>query len=169
MTDAQQALAQVREALVRRWRYPMLTEEPAPCGESILATVAALWEARTEIERLTAALQHEADCVEAAKAEIERLTDENRRLRADLLAGRNVVNAGLTIHTLTAERDELRRQLAEAEQDARRYRHLVEKHSTEVDDYGTLGITFRCDFEHYNDIDAAIDAAMGLTRPAEES
>ena len=42
MTDAQQALAQVREALVRRWRYPMLTEEPAPCGESILATVALL-------------------------------------------------------------------------------------------------------------------------------
>ena len=82
---------------------------------------------------------------------------------------RDLLTAADEIERLTAERDDLRRQLAEAEQDARRYRHLVEKHSTEVDDYGTLGITFRCDFEHYNDIDAAIDAAMGLTRPAGES
>ena len=51
-----------------------------------------------------------------AADEIERLTAENGRLRADLLAGRNVVNAGLTIHTLTLERDELRRQLDECSQ-----------------------------------------------------
>ena len=165
MTDAQQALAQVREALVRRWRYPMLTEEPAPCGESILATVAALWEARTEIERLTAALQHEADCVEAAKAEIERLTDENRRLRADLLAGRNVVNAGLTIHTLTAERDELRRQLAEAEQDARRYRWLRNEANTarKCDPMVCIYPLDEQDLIDGDRLDVAIDAAMGAS------
>ena len=47
---------QIGVALVLGEPYPMLTEEPNYCGESILATVAALWEARTEIERLTAAL-----------------------------------------------------------------------------------------------------------------
>lgn len=41
-------------ALVLGEPYPMLTEEPAYCGESILAAVASLWEARTEIERLRA-------------------------------------------------------------------------------------------------------------------
>ena len=92
-----------------------------------------------------------------------------RGMGACICEGQEISAAIDEIERLTAERDGLRRQLAEAEQDARRYRHLVEKHSTEVDDYGTLGITFRCDFEHYNDIDAAIDAAMGLTRPAEES
>lgn len=158
--------AQIGEALVRRWRYPMLTEEPAHCGESILATVAALWEARTEIERLTAALQHEADCVEAAKAEIERMTEENRRLRADLLAGRNVVNAGLTIHTLTLERDDLRRQLAEAEQDTRRFDWLAERlEDVQIDDANPL--------EHYHGDEEdvpysvlwrrAIDATIGAS------
>lgn len=57
-----------------------------------------------------------ADELAAKDGEIERLTDENGRLRADLLAGRNVVNAGLTIHTLTLERDDLRRQLDECSQ-----------------------------------------------------
>lgn len=47
----------------------------------VLAEEALLAQAADEIERLTAALQHEADCVEAAKAEIERLTAENKMLR----------------------------------------------------------------------------------------
>ena len=76
--------------------------------------------------------------------------------------------ANAEIERLRAERDELRRQLAEAEQDARRYRYLRDQQAGEVDDYGTVGIKFRCDFEHYRDLDASIDAAMGLTRPAEE-
>ncbi len=80
-----------------------------------------------------------------------------------------VQEAADEIERLRAERDELRRQLAEAEQDARRYRYLRDQQAGEVDDYGTVGIKFRCDFEHYRDLDASIDAAMGLTRPAEES
>lgn len=127
--------------------------------------------AADEIERLTAALRHEADCVEAAKAEIERLTAENRRLRADLLAGRNVVNAGLTIHTLTAERDELRRQLAEAERDAVRYRWLRNEANTarKCDPMVCIYPLDEQDLIDGDRLDVAIDAAMGLTRPAEES
>ncbi len=45
---------QIGEALMRGKPYPMLTEEPDHCGESILSVVASLWEARTQIERLTA-------------------------------------------------------------------------------------------------------------------
>lgn len=94
-------------------------------------------EAADEIERLRAAVQHEADCVEAAKAEIERLTDENKVLRHthrwnvspqtddSLLVCRHLherdekcdlehyVPAG-RLHDAIRERDELRRQLAEA-------------------------------------------------------
>lgn len=44
--------------------------------------------------------------------------------------------------------------------DAERYRWLVKKCVKEVTDYGDLGIIFRCDFENYDDVDAAIDAAM---------
>lgn len=43
---------EIGEALCRGRAYPMLTEEPAHCGESILATVEALWKARDEIARL---------------------------------------------------------------------------------------------------------------------
>lgn len=39
------------EALPKKGGYPMLQEEPEHCAGSILATVAALYEARTEIER----------------------------------------------------------------------------------------------------------------------
>lgn len=48
---------QIGEALVLGETYPMLTEEPAHCGGSILGTVEALWKARTEIERLLAELR----------------------------------------------------------------------------------------------------------------
>lgn len=32
--------------------YPMLQEEPEHCAESILATIAALWEARTALAKI---------------------------------------------------------------------------------------------------------------------
>lgn len=116
--------ARIGEALMRGKPYPMLTEEPDHCGESILSVVASLWEARTQIERLT------------------------------------------------AERDELRRQLDEVEQDARRYRWLRDDGSgfeitvCEEDEDGHE--TWVSGYPP-NELDIAIDAAMGLTRPAEES
>lgn len=39
------------EYLTTKNGYPMLQEEPEHCAQSILATVAALYEARTEIKR----------------------------------------------------------------------------------------------------------------------
>lgn len=39
----------IGEALMKGEPYPMLTDEPELCGESILSTVASLWEARTKL------------------------------------------------------------------------------------------------------------------------
>jgi hypothetical protein len=44
----------IAEALLSGRSYPMLTEDPQHCGESIAATVAALWEARARIAELEA-------------------------------------------------------------------------------------------------------------------
>lgn len=44
----------IGESLVREKPYPMLHEEPVHCGGTILATVLALYQARNEIERLSA-------------------------------------------------------------------------------------------------------------------
>jgi hypothetical protein len=35
--------------------YPMLTDEPQHCAESMLAVLAALWEARTKLKKATGA------------------------------------------------------------------------------------------------------------------
>jgi hypothetical protein len=45
-------VALMGETLLRYGAYPMLQEEPAHCAESLLLTVAALWEARTELAKL---------------------------------------------------------------------------------------------------------------------
>lgn len=49
----------IGEALLREKPYPMLQEEPDHCGGSILATVLALYEARTERDRLKAKYEPE--------------------------------------------------------------------------------------------------------------
>jgi hypothetical protein len=49
--SASRHVAQIGEALLSG-PYPMLQEEPEHCAESMLATVAALWEARTRIVEL---------------------------------------------------------------------------------------------------------------------
>lgn len=46
----------IGEALAKGRPYPMLTEEARHCGESILWTVCALYEARTELEHYRLAL-----------------------------------------------------------------------------------------------------------------
>jgi len=53
--------ALMAEQLIRRRSYPMMADEPTYCGESIAHTVAALWRARTEIERLRDLLRLVAD------------------------------------------------------------------------------------------------------------
>lgn len=44
----------IGEALMKGKPYAMLTEDPAYCGESIVAVVANLWEARNRIAELEA-------------------------------------------------------------------------------------------------------------------
>jgi regulator of replication initiation timing len=80
------------------------------------------------------------------------------------------------IERLTAERDELHRQLAEAELDARRYRDWL-RGGANIPPESTRWVRWEVrywDGRHWNTLfaeqmDAAIDAAMGLTRPAEEA
>ena len=48
--------AMMAEAMMRGEPYVMMDEDRAHCGASIGDTVASLWEARAEIERLRAAL-----------------------------------------------------------------------------------------------------------------
>lgn len=42
----------IAENMAKKGGYPMLHEEPKHCALSMLATVAALWEARTELDKL---------------------------------------------------------------------------------------------------------------------
>lgn len=54
---ASRHLQMIGEALCRGKPYPMLAEEPEHCGGSMLATVTALYETRTERDRLRAAVE----------------------------------------------------------------------------------------------------------------
>lgn len=74
------------------------------------------------------------------------------------------------LKALVAERDKLRRQLAEAEQDARRYRWLRNEANTarKCDPMVCIYPLDEQDLIDGDRLDVAIDAAMDLTRPAEE-
>jgi hypothetical protein len=61
--------AMIAEALCSGDDYPMLAEEPDHCGESIAATVAALWECRTK-------LAQQDDLVQAAVAAAKGESDD---------------------------------------------------------------------------------------------
>jgi hypothetical protein len=75
------------------------------------------------------------------------------------------------IELQTAERDDLRRQLAEAELDAQRYRWLRNEANTarKCDPMVCIYPLDDQDLIEGDRLDVAIDAAMGLTRPAEEA
>ena len=44
--------ARIADDLIRLGRYSMMDEDPEWCGGSIAATVAALWQARSALQRL---------------------------------------------------------------------------------------------------------------------
>ena len=177
-------------ALVLGEPYPMLTEEPAYCGESILAAVASLWEARTEIERLTAERDRKAaelanlqvafndwkvlHSTTRLEVEVQRLTAEREEARAERDALANVLPGHYYMDPPDGGDVPVLEQLRRMSRDAARYRFLSCK--------GVPPYFHRCSrwrLEYWNgewwdplmkeELDAAIDAAMGLTRPAEES
>ena len=77
-------------------------------------------------------------------AEIERLTALNSRLT-------DKANAYIIANARLAE-------------DAARYRWL-KAHSVSENDTGQKCMVYWCDFDHYNDVDASIDAAMKEAPP----
>ena len=149
MTDAQAALAQVREAIAAG---------PRP-GE---------WRV-SKYRDGRQALIYDADDFEVA-----RVCYPNRDADAAIIAACSPANMATIlahvdaqeaeIERLTAVRDELRRQLAEAEQDARRYRWLRENAVSYPDREHALELVVPMRFADAwrDDADAAIDAAMGV-------
>lgn len=130
----------------------------------VLAEEALLAQAADEIERLTAALQHEADCVEAAKAEIERLTAERDELRRQLDPMGEYTSADELIAALRAEKAE-----DEAMKlDAQRYRWLRPRFFAAdfaYSDPPVCAIVFRWpkSAKISANLDRDIDAAMGAS------
>lgn len=127
------------------------------------------------------AVLNDAD-VPALLAEIDRLTRERDELSDEVELKSACIN-GMSQATdklagerdeARAERDELRRQLDEAEQDARRYRWLAGHCRSTSEHWGgrwSIIVDGPAPKAHDSEdaFDAAIDAAMRLTRPAEES
>lgn len=129
-------------------------------------------QALAQIERLTAALQHEADCVEAAKEEIERLTaecDELRRQLAEAWAQREAMANVLPGYYYMDPPDggdvSVLEQLRRMAKDAQRYRWLRANREFCVATYpeGEWVIPAGMVFLGYSnpDADSWIDAAMG--------
>lgn len=103
---------------------------------------------------------------------VQEAADEIEHLRAEVQRRREHIAVFDERYTqLEAERDELRRQLAEAEQDARRYRWLRNEANTarKCDPMVCIYPLDEQDLIDGDRLDVAIDAAIGLTRPAEES
>jgi len=101
------------------------------------------------------------------------MSDLIERLRGPSPSIPAMRDAADEIERLTAERDELRRQLAEVEQDAQRYRWIAGHCRSTSEHWGgrwSIVVEGPCPAKHDEEdaFDAAIDAAMGLTRPAEE-
>ena len=87
------------------------------------------------------------------------LPDELRRTADDLLR-EGLISAG---HLCRDAADDIEALRADAE----RYRHLRAKHVVESPNDGELCIHYVCDFDHYNDPDASIDAALAQAKDAE--
>lgn len=57
----------------------------------------------------------------------------------------------------------LEREVEALRADAERYRWLVQNSTREVSHIGDLGLHFNCDFDNWDNVDAAIDAARSKT------
>lgn len=156
MTDAQEALVRVREALSAgptpgKWTVDIHGDQVHVIDMDVTAI------ARVMAQRVAGPF-NAAFIAACSPANV-----------SDILA--HIEAQAAEIERLTAERDELRRQLAEAEQDARRYRWLRNEANTarKCDPMVCIYPLDEQDLIDGDRLDVAIDAAMRLTRPAEES
>lgn len=94
-----------------------------------------------------------------AADELARLRAENEALRADAERHRALSKV---IEAFGGNMADVIASLEEAESlraDAERYRWLLQHALYEVGSHGDLMIDYSCDFEHWNDVSASIDAA----------
>lgn len=72
--------ALIAEHLIKQGQMHMLTDEPGHCGESIAHTVAALWRARTRLERLRALVRsvRDANAAEASAGQTFRVLNSRQ-------------------------------------------------------------------------------------------
>lgn len=212
MTDAQAALAQVREAMAAgptpgEWRYivddgdrkltaagasgafmrdttyyPWCPDNEgdwklmAACSPANMTAILAHVEAQAaEIERLTAALRAQPGAVNmddvewAGKVHLQDAQQEIERLHAVAQHEADCAEAyRAQVEMMIRERDELRRQLAEAELDAQRYRDWL-RGGANIPPESTRWARWEVrhwDGRHWNTLfaealDTSIDAAMG--------
>lgn len=174
MTDAQAALAQVREALaVGPTPGPWHHCQPFQSVRAERTIHGPVPAQRVDFVSTKTQPVHERIIIPMAGREAHVRSEDmafiaacNPENIAALLA--HVEAQAAEIERLTAERDELRRQLAEAEQDARRYRDWL-RGGANIPPESTRWARWEVrhwDGRHWNTLfaeqmDAAIDAAMG--------
>lgn len=144
--------AQIGETLVSNKPYHMVADEPAECGESILATVAALWEARAQIAEQARMIETYLADITGDQAEIARLRDLLRLASCGATAERQPSVAPAAI-----------------EEDAARYRWLAAHARSTTEHWGgrwSLVIEGPAPRKHDEEdaLDEAVDAAMRVHR-----
>ena len=87
----------------------------------------------------------------------------SRDLRLWREAADEIEHQQLCIRDLNGILNEKRAEIERLRADAERYRWL-EEHCTSENDNGDKCLVFWCDFENYNDVDAAIDAARAALK-----
>lgn len=184
MTDAQTALAQVREALAKveaehdELRDVLLRNGFVPCDSP--ACNCGSWHHRyglpermQEIKDELAEAGHELSnangnlTLNALKALVAERDDLCRQLdeaRAERDAMANVLPGHYYMDPPDGGDVPVLEQLRRMAKDAERYQFLRAHRTLELNDDGTLGIEFVCDFDHYDDLDAAIDAQIEQER-----
>lgn len=165
--SASRHAAEIGETMARYECYP-LTDDPGEAqeaGESIAATVAALWEARAEVERLRTDL-------ETAERALDAQTDfraEIARLRSNLAVIEDEKNAYIEYVGDALGQDHDGETLWDAAQRVLSERDCLRADAARLDwladpgnQIGNVHLPTECVLAHPESMRAAIDAAMRM-------